>query len=290
MVNTLNKSSIVKWKVGTDNSIVASWSRPLTNTDNINHNGNDFRARPIKHWRKQLFPRDSSSIIKTTSIPFDKPGGNTISSLNLCNGDLDNVNFLEENTKTNTQTYCINTKLGITGEIIESHNPKIIRRSTTNLDKSYYTDSRAYLKSRCKTFQQNLSGNNNNNPNNFDSNGQQLWPNNDNNGPQVRYNGSICHKCDDTSNDYKCSKIIYKPNNRNYSTQGAVTSGERLLRLKLNTINKNGASFLTAYGEQGANAGKYHGTSEGPYFLKSKQNNCTNYHRKNHKTVCFNNN
>ena len=46
----------------------------------------------------------------------------------------------------------------------------------------------------------------------------------------------------------KCNKTIYKPNNKKFSTQGSVQSSTRLLRLKNDTINKNGASFRTAFG------------------------------------------
>ena len=36
-----------------------------------------------------------------------------------------------------------------------------------------------------------------------------------------------------------CNTMIYKPNNSNFSTQGAVSSSARLLRLKNNTVNKS---------------------------------------------------
>lgn len=274
MSNTLNykiTNSIVKWKTNTNTSINGSWSRPFNNSDNFTNSGTEFKARPIKHWRKQLFPRDGALTNRNNVMSMDVPGGNSFTNLNGCNN---NVAFTEENViKNKNENCCTNTN--------------ITRRSSTNLNKNYYTDSRAYLKSRCKTFQQNLSGNTNNNSDNFDSDGNQLWPNDDNNGPQVKYIGNSNTNCSDEDNN-RCT-LIYKPNNRNFATQGAVSSGERLLRLKLNTVNKNGASFLTAYGSAGANAGKYHGTSEGPYFLKSKENKCTNYHRNGHKTVCFKN-
>lgn len=41
------------------------------------------------------------------------------------------------------------------------------------------------------------------------------------------------------ANDKTCSKVISKPNNYKYSKQGAVTAGDRLLRLNVDTINKN---------------------------------------------------
>ena len=70
------------------------------------------------------------------------------------------------------------------------------------------------------------------------------------------------------------TKTIYKPSNSGFSTQGAVSAGDRLTRLKYNTITKNASSFTTAYGSQGANAGKYHSSTSGPYFVKNKVDTC----------------
>ena len=47
-----------------------------------------------------------------------------------------------------------------------------------------------------------------------------------------------------------CNKTIYKPNNKKFSKQGSVESSTRLLRLKNDTINQNGASFRSAFGRQ----------------------------------------
>jgi hypothetical protein len=55
----------------------------------------------------------------------------------------------------------------------------------------------------------------------------------------------------------------------------------------MNTINKNGASFATAYGVSAANAGSYSGAGT-PYFIKSLKNqpNCVPVHRNGNKTIC----
>ena len=68
------KQPIVSWKDKSTSSIVPTWSRPYTNTDVEENIGISFKARPIKHWRKQLFPRNNSG---TTGIgmPMDLPGG-----------------------------------------------------------------------------------------------------------------------------------------------------------------------------------------------------------------------
>ena len=94
--------------------------------------------------------------------------------------------------------------------------------------------------------------------------------------------------CPDTTRS-NTNTTIYKPNNYQYATQGAVDSSSRIARLKYNTITKNGNSMKTAFGNAGANAAAlYNGSDVSPYFLKSKNNivNCANYHRNGKKTVC----
>jgi hypothetical protein len=74
-----------------------------------------------------------------------------------------------------------------------------------------YSQSRVeYLNSRCKTFQQNSF--------NFD------------------YNIITKEARSNCCNTEKCNIVTYKPNNTKYSTQGAVSSSARLLRLKYNNI------------------------------------------------------
>jgi hypothetical protein len=74
----------------------------------------------------------------------------------------------------------------------------------------YYHSSSEYLKNRCKTFAQRQF--------NFDYN------------PETKEGFANC------ADEFKCSKVVYKPNNSKFATQGAVSSGERLLRLKYNNV------------------------------------------------------
>ena len=61
-----------------------------------------------------------------------------------------------------------------------------------------------------------------------------------------------------------------------------------LERLKYDTVTLNGNSFRTAYGEAGANAGKYHRDGFTPYFTKNKVASCVNHRKNGNKTSCFN--
>lgn len=267
----------VPWKSYTTNSAVSSWSRPLINgpTNNI-PSGPAFKARPIKHWRKQLAPREGSGISSTgIGMPMDRPGGSTYLGGNpdtcKCSNSGGNIHLIEN----------------IPRPKYLRHEKNIIKSATTILSKKYYTDSRAYLRSRNMTYEQKLSGTPANGIDYFGPDGNLLWPTTDINGPQVRAPSDFPAKCETASHTRYGSRVIYKPNNRQFGVQGAVSSSSRLERLKLNTITQNGNSFRNAFGSEGANAGKYHGTSTAPYFLKSKLEKCVSHHRTGNHTKCF---
>lgn len=209
---------------------------------------------------------------------------------------------------------CVNDK-----PVCVACNPEnnIIRRATTVLSKKYYTDTKGYLQSRCISFNQKQSTNPVQGVEYFNAEGQPLYPTPALNGPQVRAtqncftNCNTCTGCSGCKNcnvggtdcdnvasciqyeeQNKCntkpSITIYKPNNSKFAVQGAVSSSARIDRLKYNTITTNGGSFYTAWGAAGANAGRYQGTQEGPYFLKSKYNVCEPavYHKNGNKRIC----
>jgi len=63
--------------------------------------------------------------------------------------------------------------------------------------------------------------------------------------------------------------IYYKPSNSQFGVQGAVSSSDRLLRKKYNTITSVGSSFRSAFGNQTANALAYGSSSYG-YTIKER--------------------
>ena len=129
----------------------------------------------------------------------------------------------------------------------------ITRSASTKISPTYYTSTSGYLHSRGLTHQQK----------------SKVTRENSDTSAKNSYNtGNYNHLC---STD---SKTIYKPSNSGFSTQGAVSAGDRLARLKYNTITKNASTFTDAYGSQGANAGRYNGSSSGPYFVKNKVDTC----------------
>ena len=92
--------------------------------------------------------------------------------------------------------------------------------------------------------------------------------------------------------NYKClNKYTDSSNNRfenRHNKYEYVHSSSRLERLKYDTVTLNGNSFRTAYGEAGANAGKYHRDGFTPYFTKNKVASCVNHRKNGNKTSCFN--
>ena len=301
-------------KTATANSIVPGLHRPNTNgvPSNIHQHdfeGPEFKARPIKHWRRQLVPTSinvtgSSSAPSGPSQPIgssgrrnatvgllmDRPGavsyvgdascecvqkpGNsyTISEHFNATPKYPGGTIVENQGVVINGDYEINT--GIYGTKYICCNPQnnVIKSASTLLSRAYYSDSTGYLKSRCKTYQQNASINRKSGVTYLGPDGQHLWATSNANGSQVYQTNDIYkprvnpHACGGSG----ASTVIFKPNNYQYSVQGAVDSSTRIEKLKLNTINTNANSLRSAFGNEAASACRFTGSSDTPYFLKNK--------------------
>ena len=93
-----------------------------------------------------------------------------------------------------------------------------IRRSAnTIIDKDFCWNSKQYLQSRCKTYEQNQTlGKNTGTANEF-------------------YGTSCTTKSDGTV----CKPVIHKPNNKQFKQQGGVSSSSRIAKLKYDTIRNS---------------------------------------------------
>jgi hypothetical protein len=252
---------------------VPTWSRPMTNgsnpadTDEIQGSANCWypSSRPLKHWRKQLQPRAESGGGRAgVGVPMCIPGGSVT---------------LKQPKDCCKESYILSEYVGkvLPGGANGSccKQSQIITSATTVLDKTYYTDSRAYLRARTKTYIQNLSGSKIESISYEDEAGDRLWPT-VTDGPQNRAKlecGDICS-----------NNLVYKPNNSVFSQQGAVSSSTRLDRLRLNTIKKNAHSMKKDFG---TNTAKYSGSYSAPYFLKSMNQRCVSSHRTGNRFKCF---
>jgi len=283
-MNFTYKQPYVTWKGPSTGSAVPTWSRPLINNNSNTNTGTSFAARPIKHWRKQLVPAANSGISKNAGVgmPMDIPGGSVYLGARV---DCSNcpVNLAELIPTTKNTKFDSYTKDPSGNCVACNPETNIIKSAVTLLNKNYYSDTKGYLQSRCQTYDQKLSttpipGNSYINSTTHEP----IPPSDSPTGSQVYYTENCSKKC--TTNNSRVT-TIYKPNNQQYSQQGAVDSSSRLTRLKYNTITKNGNSFKTAWGQQGANAGRYQGTSDAPYFLKSKYQVCVPQHRDGNKTT-----
>lgn len=114
------------------------------------------------------------------------------------------------------------------------------RGSSTNLSKNYYQSSQQYRYARCNTIQQKGY--------NYSNNG----------------NGEYVSNCTNGA----CNKVVYKPNNAQFSTQGGVSSSSRTSRLTLNTIKTEANNYNNkATADNYTNIG---GVVTTPFILKAK--------------------
>lgn len=237
-----NGQKYVSWKDTAKNAAVPVWSKPDPTAS-----GPAFKARPINHYRKQLLPATGSgSGNSAVGMPMDVPGGAVSLGTTDCNG-----------AKTVLKTNVANESDCVTCLPTKS--------ASTKINKKYYTDSRAYLRARCQTFDQKSKI------------GEAVT------GSTVGFKSTNCY---DLSGCENKQNVIYKPSNNKFATQGAVSSGSRLLRLKVDTITRNAHSF-SAYGHAAQNAGRYNGNSTAPYFVKSKENKGVCFRRNGKMTMCF---
>ena len=300
-------------KTTTANSVVPGLHRPNTNgvPSNIHQHdfdGPEFKARPIKHWRRQLVPTSintgsgisgpsqpigsSGQRNATVGLLMDRPGAVTYVGDASCecvqqpgNSYTISEYFLEvpKNKGTIVENqgvvdngdYEINTGIYSTRCIGCNPQNNVIKSASSLLSRAYYSDTTGYLKSRCKTYQQNASINRTSGVTYLGPNGQHIWATSSANGSQVYQTNDIYkprvnpHACGGNSSS-GASTVIFKPNNYQYSVQGAVDSSTRIEKLKLNTINTNANSLRSAFGNEAASACKFTGSGDTPYFLKNK--------------------
>lgn len=283
----------------------------------VNFRGPFRKAYPMKHWRKQLTANGKSGRTANSISDLEKPGGSVFRGYtdNNCDcNDSNNNQFVTFDNKFLQSPYSsikpsstsqpvsgtINNKIQNNGlvQVGDPNDPNsyqiqtgiyntknmcstpqrnnVIKSASTIISKSYYTDSKAYLKARCKSFEQKQS--------------IQEIPGNTYNSKTIAEN-STQFQTNNCTNTYQtgrnCKNVTYyKPNNTPFAKQGAVSSSTRMLKLNKDTITLNGNSFKSAWGDAAANAGKYHGESMSPYFVKNKNSKNLVWSRTGNKQIC----
>ena len=292
------------------NSVVPTWSRPAINqaasgqiqqydTSDPGAGTAWSRARPLKIWRKRLDPQNTSGGGRSgVGMPSDIPGGSVYlgtegrNCLSDCSGTMPLKNNIINNGRTFAQGTALNDPPKDDFDKCISCDPesnviKSAQISTQYKRNKYYTDTKAYLRSRCRTYDQNLpTGIKIPGVEYFDPNGDPANPDDTKQGPQNFFHNTCCKREGGCGTDVNgVSRLVYKPSNSSFAHQGAVSSGTRLLKLKADTVN-TAASNLTAWGKASENAGRYNGNPNAPYFLKSKYAECVDRRLPGNHTVC----
>jgi hypothetical protein len=301
-------------KVNTAFSVIPGMHRPNANNvpSNINQGdfiGPNFKARPLKHWRRQLVPTnpstDNSSQKRMATVNLMDTPGSTVYKTNAesckcvetggnsfqiedayAKNKCDEEKKIQNNGAISVPTYVVNDEgykiiTGVYDTVRISCNPENnrIRSGICTLSQAYYETRSGYLQSRCRTAAQRLSTTKKADGVYYASDNilfEFLYPTNEPNGPQV-YQSKNCsnpktynnNALNQPANSY-CS-TIYKPNNAQFACQGAVSGSTRLQKLKADTITSNGFSFYSAYGATMANAGNFQGTNTSSnYYVKNR--------------------
>jgi hypothetical protein len=257
------------------NHLSASYQFNSTTSD-----GAPFAAQPLKQWRKQYGNNLNYSLgysRASVGMPMDRPGG------------LSKV--ASEEVHCATCQRALSAKVQVFNDSdCTSCNP--IKSKVKPLRTSF-TNTQAYLQSRCATYVQKLSTEPVSTISYFSEEGIPLEPSDSPTGPQVRETAN----CYSNTPPLVCNKTIYKPNNTQFSQQGSVSCSSRLARLKYNTLNNvpvnnngyvySGSVFNTAAGAEGVNSGRFK-MEPTDYFTKYKPQPNVFPHKTGKKSVCCN--
>ena len=182
----------------------------------------------------------------------------------------------------------------------------IIKGSQTTPISNNFTDTSAYLQRRCKKYYQRLSSQHargveyyTSKPTYYsDLSGVALYPIDSPTGPQVTQKtsclgncGSTCEKCNKSCPTGYLTQInqdtIYKPSNRHFSIECAVSGSARILKLKNDSFYQNGAQTNNANGLKATNYGYYNAEGNGSYFIKIKPTAPQCFSKPYDHTRCF---
>jgi len=189
-------------------------TQPTTSTTNFSHIKTGRRTigsyqNPIQCWRK---------------VPAGW-GGNKDPKECVCDEKLNGVQeVFKDNPCVDSSGKKICSRRIRTGMLLTNEQLKDPTKKQNSINYNY----KQYLQRKCKTIQQNSF--------NFTPNQPATQPH------QFRGN------CSQNTDGNCCfNGVTYKPNNKKYSKQGSVSAGERLLRLKYDSITKNGRKKADPY-------------------------------------------
>lgn len=236
------------WKEKSTDMVVPSNSRPFHNSDvNLETVSRiSFKPNPIKHWRKQLLPYYETKSSKQVTIQqLDAPGTAVSTNSDNISCSEKNARILKENIAMLNECNGIkvNTEDGVNKTKCVGGTNSVRRSANTNLSKNYHRNYNSYLKSKCKTYEDNA----------------RLGRKND----DGTYKSSKCSTLTSSDGSSCDKKIIYKPSNPVFSMQGATSSSTNTLRRKNSTIYKNNDSLKKTYKNGIVTLYNFHDTGSG---------------------------
>lgn len=240
-----------KWKGKSFTQIVMEISKNDTVNDTT-FGTNLFRALPNKVFRKEIASKPMNLYNHSTKISIEdinSPGGVIMNSSSKNAVDLTNktteglVNFMNtkdivSNNETEQPGLCIDPN------ICREVNARNRVRTSGIVKPNYNYNTNQYLHRRKKTFEQN----------------QYTYPSN-----------TVCKtSTNETTYNKTLEPTYYKPSNSKFKTQGAVSSSDRLLRLKVDNVDGMGALNRNAYGSSFAISNAYNPTIASVYNVKEQ--------------------
>lgn len=272
MNNNLNPQGYVPWKGINPIGSTPGTIRPLTNNDPTNNSSIGFGLpRPIKHARLGRDVSGQNRLSKSSGTGtlvkqmIDIPGGFTVAQnaaatkantgvgISIVSSNFINKNNLTEKPPIGggsiAQPPCYNVDANNVPSFSFCNPEKNARRramgASTNLNKKYFTRLEEYRVARCKTFVQNET--------NFKTYDRTV--------DGIKYD------------EAGCPCVVYKPNNQQFSQQGAVDSSTRTFKLNVDTISTNAASLKNTAGAY-ANVVNQGGNPANPFIYKNKVQGC----------------
>lgn len=243
MPNYLPPSGYFSWKGQTFNQITTTIQK---NTGTIGQTGtstsglrNYFKPTPLKIYRRELATNSPSRCNYRTSVRIDElnaPNGYIISNsyndtglVNTLDIQLTTNTYMRGASSCNTAANCMSQTANALRRVRSSGMIRKKYNAITN-DATYFTNTNQYLDNRHKTYQKN----------------------------QFTF----------TDPDTGCAPT-YKPNNSQFSTQGAVSSSSLVARRKYDTVNTVASRTGAVFGNNTGNALAY-STYGGNYTIKDK--------------------
>lgn len=263
-------SEYIDWKGPFFHQISSTTKFNAPDAPSVNNGGNIFRALPLKHYRKELPGTTNTTCLN--NLAYHNPG--RISDINRPGGTVvhsSSTQFRQDIiAPIISQT---NTTGGVNDEgtcVIPSEQANARRRIRsagmvrTNLEQSrsggrYYTTGSQYLYNRNMTVAQNQTT--------LFKEGNENMPGQPGTYNNIYSSGTSTPFCPD--NPDAVYPVYYKPNNYKYAQQGAVSSGDKIFRLKYDTITYGGQAVNTEYGVLKTNALAY-SVGGDAYRLKNK--------------------